>query len=547
MAKKLNRKILPSGFCASDFKYEGRPAKTQGDFENDVGLSDMACVSQFGENKHKYYHCGVVSAKGKWFVYLEWGRVFSGKSWEGSSFYGQDYQFVDCIDEQDARDLFRKQSCSKNTKRLEEKKIAGNKVWVGKSGKDGYVVQSLATRERGLPDAYTIKDSSGLTENKKSTKKTIIKKTKTTEKFQKQVVDLAISLVGGTRDYARAASAATGVIPTLDTITEVRDIWLTAALERLKKVGDKFEKQIKDKDLIGISNAVAALVPRPIDRYASAEYRAEQTILSSKNILSIQQDLDAYEASLLNEDFNVEVSESNEINPRDVFGSEIVWIDPETTKGRWIRSTFEKMSNNRHSYMRGKVVIKNIFEVFRPKLDKEFCEIVSSIAKNNNDIRYRARLQPNKRSDITDISDYADKANVFLGIHGTRSVNVQPILKSNLRLPKQLEDVHISGAAFGHGIYFATDFRKSYGYTGHGGSYYGNGGGVKGRGFFMFLNDVIMGDAYMTRKTGSWNKAPDDKDSVAAFSEYTSVANDEHIIFNPNYQRIRYIIEADLV
>ena len=63
----------------------------------------------------------------------------------------------------------------------------------------------------------------------------------------------------------------------------------------------------------------------------------------------------------------------------------------------------------------------------------------------------------------------------------------------------------------------------------------------------MFLSDVIMGDAYMCRGCGSWSQPPKGKDSVAAFDTYvSSLANDEHIIFNPNYQRIRYLIEAEM-
>ena len=125
--------------------------------------------------------------------------------------------------------------------------------------------------------------------------------------------------------------------------------------------------------------------------------------------------------------------------------------------------------------------------------------------------------------------------------------DVQPILASNLRLPRSLPGAQITGAAFGHGIYFATDWRKSYGYTGHGNSYWASGGSIRGRGFFMFLSDVIMGDAYMCRGCGSWSQPPKGKDSVAAFDTYvSSLANDEHIIFNPHYQRIRYIIEGDM-
>lgn len=548
MAHKLGRKIFPSGYSPSDFKYHGRPAKTQDDFGDDVGIVDMACVDQFGEsNKAKYYHAGVVQAKGNWFVYLEWGRVFSGKSWDGS-FCGQDFQFIECSSEAEARNNFQKKCREKNIRRLEEKVIAGKTIWVGKNGKDGYVVQSLATRERGLPDAYLIKDATGVIAESKKKKKTKKKTKKVSNNYQPQVIDLAKSLAGGTMDYARAAAAATGVIPTLDSITEVRDHLLDAAMQRLAIVGDSFKKQIKDKGLVDISNHVAALVPRPIPRYGTKEERAQAVILSSQNILQIQQDLDTFESSLKNEEIFEEAEhDSGGINPTEIFKADIEWIDPNTTKGRWLKSTFESMSNNRHHYLSGqKLIIKNIFEVKRDRCDKHFVSSAKKLAGHQKNIHYKARLQPKRRSDISDISDFANRANIFLGIHGTRAVNVQPIISSNLRLPKQLRGVQITGAAFGHGIYFATDWRKSYGYTGHGRAYYGGGGNVKGRGFFMFLCDVIMGEAYMARYAGSWNKPPNNCDSIAAFREITTVQNDEHIIFDPNYQRIRYIIEGDL-
>ena len=58
--------------------------------------------------------------------------------------------------------------------------------------------------------------------------------------------------------------------------------------------------------------------------------------------------------------------------------------------------------------------------------------------------------------------------------------------------------------------------------------------------------DVVMGKGYMTKSTGSWVEPPRGTDSIAAYPEYSSVVNDEHIIFNPHYQRIRYIIEGDM-
>jgi len=230
MATKLGRKQMPSSYSADDFKYMGRPAKDQGDFGADVGIADMACVNQFGEaNNAKYYHGGVVkSGDGRWWVYLEWGRMKAAKSWNGS-FRGQDYMFVECNSEDDARAFFAKQMNSKNTKRLIKQKIAGVEVWTGKKGKDGYIVQSLATRERGLPDAYSIKDDSGVSAPKKTAPKKTSSKPSLSRQYHPQEIALATSLLGGTQDYTRALSRASGVVPTMDAILKVRDDLIPAA------------------------------------------------------------------------------------------------------------------------------------------------------------------------------------------------------------------------------------------------------------------------------------------------------------------------------
>ncbi len=553
------KKQLPPKCKAEDFKYMGRPAKDQGDFGTDVGIVDMACVDQFGKNSSKYYHTGVLQAHGRWFAYYEWGRISGGKSWEGRR--PDNYWFVECGDEAEARGCFQKKSLDKNTKRLVEKEIGGETIWVAKPKKDAYIVQQLATRERGLPDAYTIKDAAGVKTESKTTKK---KKSTSapTKTYQTQVVDLARSLVGGVQTFARAAAAATGVTPTMDAITKVRDKFLPAAGHRIAAItkanpqtkkeddGEYDERlidlQIEDEDMKDISKLVAAIVPRVIPR-GTRHDGARSIILSSGNMLTIQQDLDAFEAALENEDFDVEEQDTG-IDPDALMNAQIVWIDPNSTKGRWLHATFKGMSNNRHGYMRGRLTINNVFEVQRPDRDIKFVQEVKRIAAKypRGYHPHTARLQPSKRSDLTDISDDVRAANVFLGIHGTRAVNVAPILQGNLRLPRSLPGAQITGAAFGHGIYAATDWRKSYGYTGYGNSYYGGGGEISGRGFFMFLQDVIMGDAYMTAQCGSWAKPPGSKDSIAAYPDFMySLANDEHIIFDANHQRIRYIIEAD--
>ncbi|KIG12968.1 hypothetical protein DB30_00852 [Enhygromyxa salina] len=576
MAVKFARKQIPAGFAPSEFIYKGRPAKDQGDFADDVGIADMASVNQFEDrNSSKYYHAGVLEARGTWFVYTEWGRISGGKSWPGNSPKGgMDFMFTKCSTEAEARSAFAKQCRSKNLARLTQKQVGSKTIWVAKvdksgKSKDAYIVQSLAARERGLPDAYSIKDDSGVVKAKPAAKRAAAKKArkpKPGKNFQPQVVALAKDLVGGTRDYARAAAQATGIIPTMDSITEVRDEFLPLAMQRIADVAsanpqrkresqDAWDRrlldlQISDDKLVDISKLVAALVPRVIPLRGTPRQRAAATILSSDNILSIQNDLDAFASSLQNEDFSVDDKKAvDDVDPDRVLNAQLSWIDPRSTKGKWLASVYAGMTNNRHNYIRGKLVIKNIFEVQRPDRDHRFVDAVAKVAKSNHGkkIKEQARLQPTRRSDLVDIQQHAADANVFLGIHGTRAVNIHPILSGDLRLPRSLPGAQITGAAFGHGIYFATDWRKSYGYTGHGNSYWASGGNIRGRGFFMFLSDVIMGDAYMARSCGSWSSPPKGKDSVAAYDKYvSSLANDEHIIFDPSYQRIRYVVEASI-
>lgn len=565
MPDKLKRKEFPAGFSPEDFSYQGRPAKDQDDFGTDVGLADMKCVNQFGANNNKYYHAGVVTdSKGGWWVYLEWGRAKTGKSWNGA-FKGQDFQFWRCMGEDEAREAFKKQCRSKNIKRLVQ---TADGIWTGKKGKDGYVVQKLATRENGLPDAYAIKDATGVKQAKKKSKKKAKKKkakARPTVSFHPEEIRLVKDLVGGTQTFvARSVKESGGVHPTVESIEEVREVLLPKAMQHIARVAKKTPQNsgesqavydhrlalacTRDKKLQELSNYVSSLIPRPDPgRSASAEARALATVLSSGNILDLQQNLDTMESALANEDFDVE--DKKQVQSMDVdsrLNAKVRWVDPKSDLGRWVEKTYRAMSNNRHGHIRGRLVVKNIFSVERPDRDTPFVKEVKRIARQRKgDFFNYARLQPRRRTDLADIADYAADANVFLGIHGTRAVNVAPILQTNLRLPRSLPGAQITGAAFGHGIYWATDWRKSHGYTGHSSSYWASGGTIRGRGFFMFLADVIMGKAYMCRSTGSWGKAPDRSDTIAAYPEYSSVANDEHIIFSPDHQRIRYIIEGD--
>lgn len=551
MATKLGRKEMPAGHVAGDFKYMGRPARDQGDFGRDVGIADCACVNQFGEaNNSKYYHGGVVqsSKTSGWFVYLEWGRIFSGKSWNGG-FAGQDFQFVECSGEADARDFFNKQMTSKNTKRLERKQIGSATVWAAKAGEDGYIIQRLATRERGLPDAYGIKDNTGVVQQAPAATATPAPKARaaaSTKTFHPQVVSLASALVGGVKSYTRALSAASGIVPTMDAIREVRDQYIPLALMRIKAVGDDIGRQVADAALRDVSRMVYSMVPRYIPRTGLSE---EDAILSGKNVLALQQDLDAFEASLMNEDFTVApVGQTSTVDPDSLMNAHLTWLDPRSTEGAAIIAVLLRQTNNRHGYLSGPMKVLNLFKVERPDRDTKFMANVRSVAtRRGGQFSVKANLQPAARPDLTtEEARLYREANVILTQHGTRSVNITPIMQTHFRLPKSLSGVPIAGANFGHGTYSAVDYRKAVGYSSYERSAWGAGGGaIAGRGAFMFLLDTLMGNAYVAPSTGSWVQPPNGCDSVfgRGGDRGHRLENDEHVVFDPHYNRIRYLVE----
>lgn len=549
MADKLGRKEMPTGYNAASFIYKGRPSKDQGDFGTEVGVADCGCVNQLGQcNNSKYYHGGVVqSADGIWWVYLEWGRIFSGASWNGS-FKGQDFQFVKCSSESDARSFFAKQLGSKNTKRMVKKNIGGKEIWCSKEGDDAYFVMKLATREKGLPDALTIKDNTGVVATPvavpvaaKKASKPVVPKT-----FQTQVIRLAESLVGGVKTYTRFLTKASGVTPTMDAILEVRDTYVPLALGRIKVVGDDIDSQIKDKGLRDLSRLVSSMIPRPIPRTGISDREA---ILSSENIARLEQDLDTFEAALKGEDFSKAADQAvTTTDPDSLLNAKLTWLDSSDKLGKAVISMLQAQTNGRHGYLSGNLKVLNLFQVERPDRDVQFLDNVKKVAvKRQGRFGVKAGLQPKVRVDLTpeEIELYG-QANVIVTQHGTRSVNISPIIQSHFRMPKSLPGALICGANFGHGTYHSTDFRKAVGYTSYTGSAWSNGqGGVQGRGAFMFLNDMLMGDSYLAPSTGSWNQPPDGKDSVfgRGGDRGHALQNDEHVIFQPHYTRIRYLVE----
>lgn len=523
MGKKLGKGIYPENSGPNDFQCSGPPAINDGQFDG-CKIADLGAFSQDNKDTNKYYHAAIVKHRisGGLYLYLEWGRT-------GAS--NPQFQFIKCDSEQEAQQLFNSQCHSKNDKRGEWVTIAGIKTLQAKPGKDVYLVRALATRSTGLPDAKTIKYSEGLA------KATIVK---SNSSIDDNTAKLLKDLMGGTVSYTRG-SMADASIPTAKAIEHGHNI-LTEAKKRLIVVGSKIEDQVNDKELRELTFELYRRIPKK--KALGAEW-----ILNQDNILEWVNNLDAFAS--------VENVEENSVDPYYGLPITMELVNPNSGLGKFLYKWWPESSANRHGYL-NKMRIKNIWRVERKgDLDK----VLHTQERILGEVKGKVEsplFQPSERLDILDSKQKKlfQDSNTALLFHGTRSVNVAGILSTSFRLPKQLVGVHITGAMFGGGIYFADDWKKSAGYTSLGNSVWSGGGGaIKGREAFMFACDVVLGQPYIAPGPRGFTGPPNGTHSIFGMGrihgQYVSkyrnnssgVENNEWVIFQSQQTQLRYLAE----
>lgn len=525
MASKLGKSEYPAGHGANDLTCFGPPATKDGEFTGTM-ICDCGCFTQDGKDTNKYYHAAVVQSKKdqKWYAYFEWGR-------QGAT--NPQFQFVVCSSKAEAEEEYADQLAEKNTKRGQWVQHATlGRILQAKPGKDCYLVRPMASRSTGLPDAKTIKLNEGskapapVVSDKKTVKKTV--------SCDRETLSLMRDLNVATVQYTRGAMTDDS-LPTQSGIDFGRDV-LQAALKRLVVIGDNLDDQLKDKEIIDLTNQMYGRIPKKKERNAAAS----TWILSKDNITFWEQDLNAFESAL-----NTVAADTTIEN--DPFGGmklKMEWLSPSSPAGEFVRNWFPKATRNRHSHL-GNMIVKNVWSVERDGDPTKLAKAQVKIGVVN--AKERPFHQPSERFDISaDEQKRFKESHTALLIHGTRSVNVRGILDKALMLPKQLVGVTITGAMFGPGLYFADDWKKSAGYTSLSGGYYSSGaGGVKGRGAFMFLADVVLGQPYVAPGPRGYTTPPDNCHCVFGKAGHSQVQNNEWIVFNSDQNRLRYLVEFE--
>lgn len=540
MSKKLAKSSYPANHGPDDFQCFGPPALNDGDFDN-CKIADLGSFSQDDKDSNKYYHAAVVKSKktGVFYTYFEWGRV-------GAS--SPQFQMAECGDESEAQRDFAAQCHEKNDKRGIWTTIAGIKTLAPKPGKDVYLVRQLTARSTGLPDAKTIKyiDPNTVKKPDPSAASGPAKAKKSKPKADPQTARLLADLIGGTIKYTRSAMADDS-LPTQNAIDQARQI-ITEAQKKVAVIGDNLKAQIADKEL----RTFSAELYRRIPKIKVVGTPDSEWILSGNNILSWQQDLDAFESALTGQ-AQVEVD-----SDEDAFHGlplHMEWIDPKTELGKFLMFWWPKATANRHHHI-GDMKIKNLWKVDRHGDDAKFTNMQDKIYQEigKKKVSERPLFQPSERHDVDPSRrEIFSVSNTSLLFHGTRSVNVKGILEKSLLLPKQLVGVAINGAMFGPGLYWADDWKKSAGYTSLRNSIWSGGSGsVAGRSAFMFAADVCVGEPFVAPGPHGYTQPPKGAHCVfgmgrnhASSRRNSGVENNEWIVFQNAQSRLKYLAEFE--
>lgn len=518
---KLEKNTFPVNCKPTDFKCYGPQASRDTEFSI-ARIADMGCFSQELVDSNKYYHvCMCTEIKtGDWYVYVEYGREGACK---------RQCQWFKCVDEKEARKVFEERCKEKNTSRGQWATVGGIQMFVPKPGKDLYRVRNLAKRSHGLPDAQNITVSEVVTVAVKSA----TRKNRCDDKTTQLVRDLLAGAVSYTRSSLQG-----GTIPVQSSIDEAR-LLLEVAKKRIAAVGDSLDEQVNDHALKQATYALYSRIPKNKKLHS----KEKSWILSKDNIFDWEQDLSAFESAL----------SAGSIDPMDGFPLDMEWIDPKSQLGQWLYKWWPAATINK--YNMGTMKIKNLWKVHRHDDVTTFASELKKVAGEvgATSIAERPLHQERDRVDLiqADRQSYW-QANVFLGFHGTRSVNVPGILKTNLRLPAQLTGVQINAADFGGGLYWSDDYKKAAQYTSVKNAMYvkGANGVVEGRGAFMFAADVILGVPHVPKQSFGFTAPPKGSHCVLGkagfcYSNYLqhTLLNNEWVVYQSGRNALRYLVE----
>jgi len=311
---------------------------------------------------------------------------------------------------------------------------------------------------------------------------------------------------------------------------------------------------VPDDRIIELTNRFMSNVPREISRESRGLKNLHRIVLSSYARLEEQRTF----LQLLRDAHLAQATFQAAAHVQPGSSKAKVWYDglncfvdicePGSKEFQWVKSVFDnKQSQKNQNWFRGgrsTLRVARVFKLTRNGTEAAFNRYAETVLHKPNAV-----------------------GKIFAW-HGTRTENLLGISKSGLLLPENLpRGVHISGKAFGKGIYhapvtttvpkigrFSTDGTngalKSMNYTSAQGAYYG--ASNTSRTGFMYLQEVAVGLADV-HTSACWDQhrpngwPTNDVIYAAAVGNTSGFTHDEMVTFSQDAQIFRYLLEIEVI
>ena len=392
----------------------------------------------------------------------------------------------------------------------------------------------------------------------------------TTRTFDPQVERLLSVIYNETSNAVRSGLAATAGATADNPIGNLSDRQLDKGGEVLDEIASLLESEfgvqdrnntsnhlplaqgIPSREIIDLTNRFMSNVPRAIPNHHRGRRNLHRVVVDSYERLEVQRKFLQLlrDAHVARETFSAAAQLTNGARTAvwyDGLNCDIEALGKGTVEFRHVQDIFESNQSRKNSnWWNGstsKVRLARVFKFTRKGTDTAYEKYKGDVTR--------------KMGSVGEIKAW----------HGTRTENLLGIGQGGLVMPENLpRGVHVSGKAFGRGIYHAPAWNatntdqiqgattdgtngalKSLNYTSMKGAYYGNGNNSQSA--FMFLQDVALGLGEVRTST-CWDKSRPDSfpkhDFIYANAGgCSSLTHDEIVTFDENAQVFRYLCEFE--
>ena len=302
--------------------------------------------------------------------------------------------------------------------------------------------------------------------------------------------------------------------------------------------------------IIDLTNKFMSNVPREIDRATRGRENLHRIVVSSFDRLEDQRKF----LQLLRDAFVSKAVFAQAAAATTTSGKEVAWYDG-------LGCEIEHLAANSADYRR----VLEIFNTNQSQRNANWFRGGRSTLQVVNVFKFvRNGTEAAFEKYASEVTRKPGAVGRIMAWHGTRTANVLGISRSGLLMPENLpRGVHISGKAFGKGIYHApcwtatgtkmvsghpTDGTngalKSMNYTGLSGAAYGGGENTA----YMFLQDVALGCADV-HFSACWDKPRpnnfpnNDFIFACGTKNQGGFVHDELVTFNQDAQKFSYLLE----